>query len=112
MPRRNLSKYHAMWLFVIFDLPVTTAQHRRNYTRFRKGLLKEGFSMLQYSVYAQYFPSEEASVAYRRRVRVMLPPAGEVRLVSLTDRQFEKMEVFMAKTRVKTEGPPEQLLLF
>lgn len=90
MPRRNFSKYQAMWLFVIFDLPVTTRKARRDYTKFRKGLLREGFSMLQFSVYAQYFPSEEASAAHRRRVRVMLPPQGEVRLMSITDRSSRR----------------------
>lgn len=101
-----------MWLFVIFDLPVDTTKARRDYTRFRKELLAEGFSMLQYSVYARYCPSEEASAAYRRRVRVSLPPDGEVRVFSLTDRQFEKMEVYLERTRAPTEKPPDQLVLF
>jgi len=74
--------------------------------------LAEGFSMLQYSVYARYCPSEEASAAYRRRVRLRLPPDGEVRLFSLTDRQFERMEVYLEKTRAPAEEPPDQLLLF
>jgi len=112
VPRRNLSKYRAMWLFVIFDLPVKEKRQRRDYARFRKALLAEGFSMLQFSVYARYCPSEEASIAYRRRVQLILPPKGEVRLLSLTDRQFAKMQVFQAKTRTSAEKPPDQLLLF
>lgn len=112
MPRRNLSKYRAMWLFVVFDLPVKKKRQRRDYARFRKRLLAQGFSMLQFSVYARYCPSEEASVSYRRRVQVILPPEGEVRLLSVTDRQFERMQVFQAKTRRSPEKPPDQLLLF
>ncbi len=48
MPRhqRNLSEYRAVWLFTMFDLPVDTPKSRHAYTRFRKGLLKQGFSML------------------------------------------------------------------
>ena len=113
MPRGlSLSKYRAMWLFVVFDLPVVTKKARRDYTRFRKSLLAQGFTMLQYSVYARFCPSEEAGIAYRYRVRLALPPEGEVRLLSVTDRQFGKMEVFMAKKRKPAEKPPEQLLLF
>ena len=58
-----------MWLFAMFDLPVTTAKARKRYTEFRKLLLEQGFSMLQYSVYARYCASEEMAVAYRNRIR-------------------------------------------
>jgi len=101
-----------MWLVAMFDLPVDSAEARREYTRFRKKLLAQGFTMLQFSVYARYCPSEEASAVYRSRVRDVLPPKGEVRLIAVTDRQFGKMEVFLGKTRRRAEKPPEQLLLF
>lgn len=101
-----------MWLFVMFDLPVDDADARREYTRFRKRLLAQGFDMVQYSVYARYCPSEEASAAYRSRVRAVLPPDGQVRLLSITDRQFGKMEVFFARTPRRPEQRPRQLLLF
>jgi len=41
-----------MWLFVFFDLPTDTKTDRKNAARFRKGLLKDGFEMMQFSVYA------------------------------------------------------------
>jgi len=110
--RRNLSEYHAMWLFALFDLPVTTAAARREYSRFRTSLLKEGFSMLQFSVYARYCGSEERSNAIRKRLRPILPPGGQVRFLSVTEKQFGKMEVFYGKKRVSTEKPPQQLMLF
>ncbi len=43
-----------MWLLAMFDLPVTTRKARKRYAEFRKLLLQEGFSMLQFSVYARY----------------------------------------------------------
>ena len=111
-PRRNLSGYRIMWLFVMFDLPVTDPKARLRYTRFRTRLLKEGFSMLQFSVYARSFPSEESCQAHRRRVRAALPSEGQVRVVSITDRQFGKMEVFSGRTRRPREKPLDQMLLF
>ncbi len=101
-----------MWLFAMFDLPVTTKQHRREYTQFRKLLLKEGFSMLQYSVYARYSVSEEAMEAVRNHIHLGLPPDGQVRLVSITDHQFGKMEVYYGKKRRRAEVPPPQMRLF
>jgi len=101
-----------MWLFVMFDLPVEDAKKRRQYSRFRTRLLAQGFSMFQYSIYARYYPSEEASTAARRQVHDAMPPEGQVRLLSVTDRQFGKMEVFVSRRRYRAEEKPEQLLLF
>jgi len=101
-----------MWLFAMFDLPVDEPELRREYTQFRKSLLKEGFTMLQYSVYVHYVASEETEQVYRRRVQQSLPSHGQVRVISLTDRQFEKMEVYVGKKRKRTEDPPHQLMLF
>jgi CRISPR-associated protein Cas2 len=101
-----------MWMFVMFDLPVTTAEHRKQYAQFRKSLLEMGFNMLQFSVYARYFVSEEAATVYRLRIRAALPPEGQVRLLTVTDCQFGRMESYIGKMASPTEKPPEQLLLF
>jgi CRISPR-associated protein Cas2 len=108
----QLSGYRGMWLFALFDLPVVTKEQRRAYTRFRKGLLENGFTMLQFSVYAQYCPSEEASLAKRHVIRQSLPHEGQIRLVSITDKQFASQEVFLGKTRGGPEEPLGQGLLF
>ncbi|MGB5138321.1 MAG: CRISPR-associated endonuclease Cas2 [Candidatus Zixiibacteriota bacterium] len=101
-----------MWLFAMFDLPVDTKEARRIYTRFRTTLLRQGFSMLQFSVYARYCGSEERDEILKRSLRKMLPPRGQVRLIAVTDRQFGKMEVYEGNSKVATEKEPEQLLLF
>jgi CRISPR-associated protein Cas2 len=101
-----------MWLFAIFDLPVETSENRRDYSRFRKVLLKTGFSQLQFSVYARFLPSDESAETCRRILRAALPPLGEVRLLSVTDRQFGKMEIYLGKRKKSTEAPPPQLVLF
>lgn len=101
-----------MWLFALFDLPVKTRDQRRRYSRFRKVLIRYGFSMLQYSVYAQYCQSEDASLAKRRQVRTTLPDEGQVRLVSITDKQFSAMEIYLGKKNSSPEEPPGQLFLF
>ena len=106
------SPYKAVWLFALFDLPVDTREARKQYTQFRKALLRDGFTMLQYSVYARYCPSEESGEIYRKHVGMILPPEGQVRLLSVTDRQFGKMDVFCGKSREPGEEPPAQLMLF
>lgn len=101
-----------MWLFALFDLPVKTQQQRRRYAQFRKELLANGFVRLQLSVYARYCPSDESAAAYRRTVRNEIPADGAVRLVSITDRQFARMESYIGAKRVQKEDRPLQLMLF
>jgi CRISPR-associated protein Cas2 len=101
-----------MWLFAMFDLPVDKPDLRREYAQFRAALLKQGFTMLQYSVYVHYVASEDSDETLRRRVHGALPSHGQVRIVSVTDRQFEKMEVYVGKKRKPVEDPLMQLGLF
>lgn len=114
MTRRapDLSGYRAVWLFAMFDLPVTTQRARRDYARFRKRLLERGFCMLQFSVYARHCASEESASGIREDVRNIMPPEGQVRLLAVTDRQFAKMEVFFGRKRRPAEDPPRQIMLF
>ena len=109
---QELSGYKGMWIFAMFDLPVDDKKKRRDYTRFRTGLIKQGFSMLQYSIYARYFSCREVSESYVRRVRMAVPSEGEVRILQVTDRQFGQMEVYYGKKLREAEKPPPQLLLF
>jgi len=106
------SGYKNVWLFVMFDLPVNTPKKRKIYSNFRNNLLKLGFTMLQYSIYAKFFPSMDASKSSISAIKTMLPPEGEVRLLFVTDKQFGKMEVFYGKTPKQPERPPPQMLLF
>ncbi|MFO7958142.1 MAG: CRISPR-associated endonuclease Cas2 [Candidatus Brocadiia bacterium] len=106
------SEYRSVWVFAFFDLPVTTKKERRAYVAFRKQLLREGFIMLQWSVYARFCSSEEAAEPHRRRLRSMVPPGGRVRLLSVTDRQYGKMEVYHGRKAKEPEEPPDQVLLF
>jgi CRISPR-associated protein Cas2 len=109
---REVSGYASMWLVAMFDLPVLTKVERRSATQFRQMLIKRGFMMLQLSVYARFCASEESSGIHRKYVSLAVPPKGEVRLISVTDRQFANMEIFFGKKRREPEPEPEQILLF
>ncbi|WP_333593322.1 CRISPR-associated endonuclease Cas2 [Aminobacterium colombiense] len=101
-----------MWVIAMFDLPVDTGENRKAYTTFRKKLLNEGFMMLQFSVYARFCSSHDSASTYRARIKKVLPPNGQVRLIYLTDHQFGRMEVFNGKKRTSPEGKPKQIMLF
>lgn len=96
----------------MFDLPVDTKEARKAYTEFRKFLLIDGFTQMQFSVYGRHCPSEENTDVHLKRIERNLPPDGEVRVLTVTDKQFERMRVFWGKLRQTTDAAPSQLLLF
>lgn len=101
-----------MWVIAMFDLPTDTPKARKAYTRFRKELIADGFSMMQYSVYTRHCASIENAETHIGRMGSRVPPAGEVRFVTLTDRQFERTRVFSGGKRSPTGPTPSQLELF
>lgn len=103
--------YRTVWLIVLFDLPTGTPEERTDYRHFREFLLDDGFVMLQFSVYARHCASEENAGVHTRRIHDVLPPDGEVRVITMTDKQFGRMSVFHGKFRRTTEHPSEQVLL-
>ena len=100
-----------MWLLTMFDLPVKTKVEKHEYIRFRKLLLADGFTQLQFSVYAKYCASRENAEKYYCHIE-MAVPKGQVRIIMVTDKQFGKMVSLYGKTVQEVEKKPEQLLLF
>ena len=101
-----------MWVFVMFDLPTTTPAHIKAYTRYRKDLLKDGFSMMQYSVYYRHCASTEQADVHINRMQQGVPDEGEVRFLTITDKQFGKMRIVRGKMRAEPPPTPAQLEFF
>ncbi|MBA3485144.1 MAG: CRISPR-associated endonuclease Cas2 [Pirellulales bacterium] len=101
-----------MWVLAMFDLPTDTKRARKDYAHFRKMLVCDGFTMMQYSVYSRPCPSQENADVHVGRVERCLPPNGEVRVLVITDKQFERMHIFWGKLRRCPEAAPRQLDLF
>jgi len=108
----ELSAYRFMWVVVLFDLPVDTKAARRAYAIFRKRLLQDGFTMLQYSVYARHSSSEENAQVHINSVQHWVTDDGEVRILTITDKQFERMQTFWGKIRKLPPTQPQQLEFF
>lgn len=103
--------YRTVWLIVLFDLPTITTEERIEYRHFREFLLDDGYAMLQYSVYARHCASHENAAVHLRKAQACIPPDGEVRVLSMTDKQFGRMNIFHGRIRRKAEQPPMQVML-
>lgn len=99
MTEDRLNAYHIMWLFVFFDLPVTTKKEMKAASLFRKNLEKDGFSMMQFSVYIRHCASRESLEVHIKRVKSLLPETGKVSLLSVTDKQYGDIYNFWGKPK-------------
>lgn len=107
-----LNGYSIMWLYVMFDLPTETKAQRRDAARFRKDLLKDGFSMHQFSVYVRHCASNEAAAVHIRRIKNMVPDEGLISVLKVTDKQFGDTIRFVGRKSQPPPAQPMQLELF
>ena len=77
----------------MFDLPVGTKEERKAAAKFRQFLLKDGYYMMQFSVYIRLCNSIESSNTHQARIMQRLPKSGSVRALLITERQFESMKI-------------------
>jgi CRISPR-associated protein Cas2 len=108
----ELNGYRIMWLFVFFDLPTETKKDRRNAQQFRKNLLKDGFTMMQFSVYNRHCASSESADVHEKRVNDLLPPLGKVSMLRITDKQYGNIANFWGRIELGKAPQPQQLELF
>lgn len=92
-----------MRMIVFFDLPVETSLDRKNYRKFRKFLIENGYIMIQYSVYAKIILNHSALQLQKNKVRQNIPKKGSVEILVVTEKQFNAIESY-GKNRIE-ENP-------
>ncbi|WP_234445648.1 CRISPR-associated endonuclease Cas2 [Carboxylicivirga marina] len=112
MEHSRLNAYQIMWLFVFFDLPVSSKKERKLATRFRKELIKDGFNMMQWSVYTRHCASRESADVHEKRVRSFVPDKGQITILRITDKQYGGMINIWGAQIQASEETPQQLELF
>lgn len=106
-------KYKFMRLFILFDLPTDTSEARKEYADFRKCLLRNGFAMMQYSVYVRFCTSRKQADTILTRVQRDIPTYGLIRGLLVTEKQFSDMPILLGnRTPTECELDAEQLLFW
>ena len=100
-----------MRIMVFFDLPVKTKAQRRDATRFRNFLLKDGYHMVQYSVYARICNGSDAVETHKLRLKSALPPRGAVRMIVVTEKQFNNIEILVGHPNFYDKPQQEEQLM-
>lgn len=100
-----------MRVMVFFDLPTLTAANRKDYAQFRKYLIKSGFLMLQESVYCKLALNSTVMEAVVQGIRRNKPPEGLVQILTLTEKQFSKMEMITGEYKSEVLQSDKRLVI-
>ena len=92
----------SMRIIVFFDLPVTTDKDKKEYTKFRKYLITDGYDMLQYSIYSRITQNHDDAKKHIERLKRNIPPKGSVRVLQITEKQYNSMLILIGE-RTATE---------
>lgn len=103
--------YRYMRLLLFYDLPTTTANERKAMHDFRQGLIKEGFYMLQESVYCKFLLNNTVCDSLKTRLNKIIPDAGNIMLLTITEKQFSSMEMLIGSTQKKIIDEDNRLII-
>ena len=98
--------YRFVRILVLFDLPVLTVENRRNYSRFRKFLM-----MMQESVYCRMALNQNIANSIISNIRANKPPEGLVQILTVTEKQFSKMELLTGSYTSEVIDSDERLII-
>ncbi len=87
--------YNFVRIILFFDLPMNTKKEKRVYRNFRKYLIKNGYMMMQFSVYCRIFANREAAVNHITILKRNVPKEGQIRIMLVTEKQYSKIEIIV-----------------
>lgn len=101
-----------MRVMIFFDLPVKSKKERREATQFRNFLVKDGFYMIQFSLYGRICNTIESAKLHEERVSAVVPKNGSVRSMIVTEKQYASMNVLTGEIKRKEKKNNSQQLSF
>ena len=106
-----MSSFRFMRIIVFFDLPTETNEDKRAYRRFRKALIKDGFIMMQESVYTKLMTTPSVENSVKNLIRKNKPEKGIVQTLTVTEKQFSKMEFVVGEYHSDIIDSEERLVI-
>lgn len=106
-----MSTFRFMRIIVFFDLPTETNEDKRNYRKFRKALIKDGFIMMQESVYTKLMTTPSVENSVKNMIHKNKPEKGIVQTLTVTEKQFSKMEFVVGEYKSDVIDSEERVVI-
>lgn len=95
-----MSDYRNMRILLLFDLPSVESYEKREYLQFRKHLLKNGYSMIQFSVYVKCINTQLKVDNELKKLYQFIPTNGNIRMLTVTEKQYQNMVMILGKKKI------------
>lgn len=103
--------YRFMRIIIFFDLPTITYEQRKEYIKFRKYLLKNGFIMIQESVYSKLALNSTVAKSVSKGVKDNKPKFGLVQMLTITEKQYARMELICGEKNKEVLDSDERMII-
>lgn len=100
-----------MRTIVFFDLPNIYNKDKKNYIKFRKYLISEGFIMMQESVYSKLVLNTQQGKLLLERIRKNAPNKGIIQALTITERQYAQIEYIIGQSHSKIINSEDKLIV-
>lgn len=105
--------YEFMRILLFFDLPMVSKKEKKIYSQFRKNLIKNGYIMMQYSVYSKICNNRDSAMNHIDILKRILPGQGQIRIMTVTETQYARIQILvggLSKQEEKTSIEPFLIL--
>ena len=103
--------FRFMRIILFFDLPTEKPSDRRTYNKFRRNLIKDGFLMMQESVYVKLALNSTEVNTIKSRINKYKPKKGIVQILVITEKQFSGIEYIVGQKTINTVNDTERLVI-
>ena len=103
--------YRFMRILLFFDLPVVTDIEKNAYRKFVKLLKKDGFYMLQESVYVKLAMDEQVVKSTKNKINSIIPNKGSVMILTITEKQFSSIEFMLGSNNTDVINSTERVVV-
>lgn len=96
----------------MFDLPMETSADKRNYRRFRRFLIENGYSMMQYSIYSKIILNRSVLNYQKVKLHENAPSKGQIDTLVVTENQYVNIETIIGDTvRTDQETSTDRMII-
>ena len=107
----NMMRDRVVRTIVFFDLPNVYLKDKKNYIKFRKYLLSEGFIMMQESVYSKIVMNNQQSVLLLEPLRKNASKKGIIQVLTITEKQYSQIEYIIGESNSKIINTEDRLVI-
>ena len=101
-----------MRILLCLDVPTLENEDLKEYRHFRKFLISNGFIMLQESCYVKMLLNSTSADNFLSKLKKNLPPKGLVQVITITEKQFQKMETLVGEYETAILDSDERIEVF